>query len=91
MAYIFTRIDVRDYDIWKPMFEQDKPRARAESNGWRIFRNVDNPNEVFLEIEFRSLEDAKTGRDRLVSSGVLDRFEDVTGPAVVEEAERVRR
>jgi hypothetical protein len=29
--------------------------------------------------------DAEDARDRLVTSGVLDRFEDVHGPNVVEE------
>jgi hypothetical protein len=31
------------------------------------------------------------GRDRLRSSGVLDRFSDKSGPTVVEEVETVRR
>jgi hypothetical protein len=25
MAFILTRIDVGDYDRWKPMFDQDTP------------------------------------------------------------------
>jgi hypothetical protein len=91
MAYMLTRIDVRDYEVWKPMFDQDKPRAREASKGWRIFRSVDNANEVFIQIEFESSDDAKTACERLLASGVLDRFEDKTGPTVVEEAESVRR
>jgi len=91
MTYILTRIDVGDYDAWKPMFDQDVPRARESANGWRIFRNVDNPNEVFIQVEFDSAEDAATGRERLLASGVLDRFSDKTGPTIVEEAETVRR
>ena len=89
MAYILTRIDVRDYDAWKPMFDQDRPRARELSKGWRVFRSVDNPNEVFLQIEFDSVDDARTSQQRLLESGVLDRFDDKTGPTVVEEAEAV--
>jgi hypothetical protein len=89
VAYILTRIDVRDYDAWKPMFDQDRPRARELSKGWRVFRSVDNPNEVFLQIEFDSVDDARTSQQRLLESGVLDRFDDKTGPTVVEEAEAV--
>ena len=91
MAYMLTRIDVRDYEVWKPMFDQDKPRAREAARGWRIFRSVENPNEVFLQIEFASADDARTARERLLASGVLDRFDDKTGPSVVEEAETFSR
>lgn len=89
MASIITRIDVRDYDTWKPMFDQDAPGARGGANWHRIFRNVDNPNEVYIQIDFTTTEDALAARDRLVQSGVLNRFDDYTGPTVVEEAELV--
>jgi hypothetical protein len=91
MTYMLTRIDVGNYDEWKPQFDKDLPRAREAATGWRIFRNVDNPNEVFIEVEFDSSEDAATGRERLLASGVLDRFADKTGPTIVEEAESLRR
>jgi hypothetical protein len=87
MAFVLTRIHVGDYDTWKPMFDQDKPGARKEATGYRIFRNVDDPGEVFIQVEFASADDARTGRERLVGSGVLDRFSDTSGPTVVEEAE----
>jgi hypothetical protein len=91
MPFILTRIDVGDYDAWKPMFDQDRPRAREAASGWRVFRGVENPNEVFIQIEFASAEDAQTGRERLLASGVLDRFDDKSGPTLVEEAETVNR
>jgi hypothetical protein len=91
MTYMLTRIDVGDYDAWKQMFDKDVPRARESASGWRIFRSVENPNEVFIQVEFSSAEDAATGRERLLASGVLDRFSDTTGPTVVEEAEVVSR
>ena len=91
MAFVITRINVGDYDTWKPMFDQDKPGARAESNGWRLFRSVDDPNEVFIQVEFDSVEEAGAAREKLLASGVLDRFEDKSGPKVVEVAEEVSR
>ncbi len=91
MACIMTRIAVGDYDAWKPMFDQDAPRAREKASGYRLFRNVDDPSEVFVQVEFDSTEEALAARDRLVASGVLDRFADRSGPTVVEEAEAVRR
>ena len=84
-AFIITRIQTGDYDSWRPMFDQDRPRAREKAKVQRLFRVVDDPNHVFVFIEFDSLEDAQEGRQRLVDSGVLDRFEDKHGPNVVEE------
>jgi hypothetical protein len=91
MACIMTRIAVGDYDAWKPMFDEDVPGARVTARGHRLFRNVDDPNEVFIQVEFDSTDEAVAARDRLVASGVLDRFADRSGPTVVEEAEAVGR
>jgi len=91
MTYIITRINVGDYDAWKQMFDKDEPGVRASANGWRVFRSLDNPNEVFVQVEFSSANEATAGRDRLLASGVLDRFDDKHGPTVVEEAEAISR
>ena len=74
-----------DYDTWREMFDQDRPRAREKAKEQRIFRVVEDPNNVFIQLEFGSLEDANEARRRLVESGVLDRFEDKHGPSVVQE------
>jgi hypothetical protein len=86
MACFLTRINVGDYETWKPMFDQDEPRAREAAKGYRIFRTVEKPGEVYLLVEFPTLDDARTGRQRLLASGVLNRFSDVTPPVLVEEA-----
>jgi hypothetical protein len=85
-ALIITRIHVGDYDTWRPMFDQDRPQAREKAKVQRVFRNVDDPNHVFVFLEFDSVEDAEEARQRLVESGVLDRFDDKHGPNVVQEA-----
>jgi hypothetical protein len=85
-AFIITRIQVGDYDAWRPMFDQDRPRAREKAKIQRVFRTVGDPNNVFIFLEFDSLDDANEARLRLVESGVLDRFEDKHGPNVVQEA-----
>ncbi len=89
MPFILTRINVGDYDTWKPMFDDDAPGARRDAKGYRIFRNADKPGEVFVLVEFASPEDAKAGRERLVASGVLDRFADKDEPRLVEQADAV--
>ena len=86
-AFIITRIQVGDYDAWRPMFDQDRPRAREKATVQRVFRGVDDPNHVFIVLEFDSVADAQEARERLVSSGVLERFDDVDGPNVVVDAD----
>jgi hypothetical protein len=85
-AFIITRIQVGDYDAWRPMFDQDRPRAREKANAVRVFRGVDDPGQVFIVLEFDSEEDAQESRERLLASGVLDRFDDKHGPNVLVEA-----
>ena len=85
-AFIITRIQTSDYDRWRPMFDQDQPGARATAGVQRVLRSLDDPNEVFIYLEYPSLEDANEARARLVSSGVLDRFEDKHGPNVLVDA-----
>lgn len=87
-AFIITRIQVGDYETWRPMFDQDHPRAREKAKAQRVFRNVDDPNHVFIFLEFESVDDANEARCRLIESGVLDRFEDKHGPNVVQEVPR---
>jgi hypothetical protein len=70
-AFIITRIQTGDYDRWRPMFDQDQPRAREKARGQRVLRSVQDPNEVFIYLEYESLEDANEAHERLVASGVL--------------------
>jgi hypothetical protein len=91
VAFVMTRINVGDYDAWKARFDQDAPGARASSKGHRLFRNVEQPNEVYIQVEYASVDDARLARERLLSSGVLDRFTDKSGPTVIEEAETVKK
>jgi hypothetical protein len=85
-AFIITRIQTGNYDAWRPMFDQDRPQAREKATVQRVLRNVDDPNEVFSYLEFASTEDANEARNRLLRSGVLDRFDDKHGPTVLQEA-----
>jgi hypothetical protein len=85
-AFTITRIHVGDYETWRPMFDQDRPQAREKAKVQRVFRNVDDPNHVFVFLEFGSVEEAEEAQRRLVESGVLDRFDDKHGPNVVQEA-----
>jgi hypothetical protein len=85
-AFIITRIQTGNYERWRPMFDQDQPRAREKALVQRVLQSTDDANEVFIYLEYANLEDANEARDRLVSSGVLDRFDDTHGPNVLVDA-----
>jgi hypothetical protein len=85
-AFIITRIQTGDYDKWRPMFDQDRPRAREKATLERVLRSTEDPDEVFIYLEFESVDDANEARGRLLSSGVLDRFTDKHGPNVLVDA-----
>ena len=91
MAFFLTRLQVGDYDRWKPMFDEDGPGARSASIGHRLLRNADDPGEVYILVEFASVEDAREARARLLASNVLDRFPDKSPPVIVELSEHVER
>jgi hypothetical protein len=89
MAFMLTRIKVDDYDAWKPMFDSDPPGARKAAKGHRILRSLEEPNEVFVQVEFATSDDANAARERLLASGVLDRVTVKAGPTLAEETETV--
>jgi len=74
VAIVVLNFEVDDYDTWKPMFDAD-PAGRRDSGarGHVVSRAVDNPNEVFIRVEFPSVEQAKTFRERLIASGAMER------------------
>ena len=50
---------------------------------------MDNPNEVFIRLEFPSADQAKAFRDKLAASGAFERggMRIKSGPTVAETAE----
>jgi hypothetical protein len=90
MSFMLTRIQVDDYDAWKPIFDSDPPGARSAAKGHRILRSADDPNDLFIQVEFATPQEADAARQRLLASGVLDRVTVKAGPAVADEAETVQ-
>jgi len=90
MAMLILNFEIDDFDAWKPRFDED-PAGRAQSGatGHVVSRAVENPNEVFIRIEFPSVEQATTFRERLIGSGALERsgMRLKSGPTVVDVAE----
>ena len=89
MTFMLTRIQTDDYDTWKPVFDSDPAGARKDAKGHRILRAVEDPNELFIQVEFDSTADAIAARERLLESGVLERVNVKVGPTVAETADAV--
>lgn len=87
MAFMFTRLQVEDYDTWKPMFDSDPARARTAAKGHRILRSVEDPNALTVLVEFDSVQDARQARDTLVASGILEQQLSHDGPTIAEVAD----
>lgn len=91
MAFVVLHFETDDYDAWKSMFDSDPAGRRQAGKGHTISRNADDQNEVFVRVEFASIGDARSFRERLLASGALDNpsMRVKTGPTVIEVAEQV--
>lgn len=90
MAILFLNFEVDDYDAWKPGFDEDPAgRAQAGATSYKIARSVENPNEVFIRVEFPTVDQAKTFREQLIASGAMERggMRMKSGPTVAETAD----
>ena len=90
MAFMLMQFEVEDFDAWKETFDSDPVGRKQVAKGHQIFRGLDDPNQVFVATEYSSAEDAKSLRDRLLASGVLDNFAVKTEPTVTELADSAR-
>jgi hypothetical protein len=88
MTLLLASYEVSDFDTWKrETFDADPGGRSQTAKGHVLFRSVDNPNEVFVRVEFASTEDAEAFRQRLLASGALDEVTVRTPPAIVEIAD----
>ena len=87
MASMLIHFDA-PYDEWKPIFDSD-PAGRAEvAKGYTVSRGVDNPNDIFVRVDFASVEEAQSFREKLIGTGVLGRYPVKMEPTVVEIADQ---
>ena len=81
MAYMLIHFDA-DYDEWKRAFDAD-PAGRAQvAKGYSISRGVDNPNDIFVRVEFASVEEAKSFRERSPELLRMDNGPELTANAL---------
>jgi heme-degrading monooxygenase HmoA len=60
MAYLFVKHSVKDFNIWRTVYDSMADTKRAA--GWlsgRVMRDTQNPNQVVVLDEYTTLEAAK--------------------------------
>ena len=87
MALLVSVFQTGGYDAWKQMFDSDPAGRKQAATGHRIMRSVDDPDEVFVRVEFDSVDAAKAFREQLMGSGALNNVTVVKEPTVVEVAD----
>jgi heme-degrading monooxygenase HmoA len=64
MIHAMIRQNVKDFEAWKKVFDQDEGnRKTAGSKGGHVFRALDDPNNVFVLLEFDDLDRTKKFMD----------------------------
>ena len=78
MPFLFIRHRVKDFDVWKAVFEADvEMQLKAGFHLRRILRDVDDPAtvSVFFEVddlaEARAFTQAESARDHAQGAGVI--------------------
>ena len=71
MAFMVGDFVVEDYATWKELFDSDPVGRKETAKGHVLLRSLDDPNEVFVRVEFDSAEEAKAFREKLLGSGAL--------------------
>ena len=76
---MLIRSKLKDFDKWKPIFdEHTNIRKTGGSKGYRLFRNIDNPNETIIIFKRDTIENARKFsqsedlKRRMQEAGVID-------------------
>lgn len=77
-----------DVDTWKERFLSDPLGRKDVAVGHTLLRSVENPDEVFVRIEFDDIEKAKQFAQRVRSSNVLEGLTVKVPPTAAELLDR---
>jgi heme-degrading monooxygenase HmoA len=60
MTVLVVHHRVRDFDAWKPVFDEHETSRREHGarRHW-VYRTADDPNDVIVAVEFVSAQDAR--------------------------------
>jgi hypothetical protein len=77
-----------DFDAFKQQFDSDPLGRRQVAKGHTMMRGIENPNEIFVRIEFDSADEARAFRDKVRNSDVLQNVTVKVPPTVAEMADQ---
>ena len=77
-----------DVDAWKERFDADPLGRKQVAKGHTLLRAADNPNQVFVRLEFDRLDDAKAFADKVRGSNVLEGLTLTVPPTAAELVEK---
>jgi hypothetical protein len=77
-----------DFDAFKQQFDSDPLGRKQVAKGHTFMRGVDNPNEIFVRVEFDSVAEAKSFGDKVRGSDVLQNVTVKLPPRVTEMADQ---
>jgi hypothetical protein len=89
VAHLLAIFELEDYETWKQRFDSDPVGRKETAKKHRLFRAAENPNRVYISVEFGSVDDAKAFREKLLGSGMLDTINVVAEPTVAELQEEI--
>ncbi len=87
MAFIVGVME-GDFDAFKRKFDEDPLGRKDVAKGHTLLRGVENPNEVFVRIEFDTAEQARSFAEKVRGSNVLQDMTLKVPPTVTELADQ---
>jgi hypothetical protein len=87
MAYLVGVFE-GDFDAWMHQFNSDPLGRKAVAKGHTILRGLENPNQMFIRIEFDSDEAARSFQDKVRGSNVLQNVTVIVPPTATELADQ---
>lgn len=77
-----------DFHAFKQQFDSDPLGRKQAAKGHTMLRGVDNPNEIFLRVEYDSVDDARAFQEKVRGSDVLRNVTVKVPPTVAEMADQ---
>ena len=72
MSHLLIRHKVEDFEKWKPVFDADDSNRRNQGWGdYKLLRNSDNPNEIYILFE---VSDVNQAREYLLSDDLRNKM-----------------
>jgi heme-degrading monooxygenase HmoA len=91
MPHVLIQHQVARYEVFEQVFQDDEARRqRSGSKGGRLFRNVDDPNNIIVLFEWDTVDRAKAFANSYELREAVEWATDATPPRVMVLEEILR-